>query len=106
MVAVSSTVDLWWVPLPGFGLSAVMLALAVVPRSFDRGAKLSVFYAERGGGTRVEASRQMLAQMLAAIRENDLLYGTKNESMKSGMYAFFGSLVAAVIVGIESFNCH
>lgn len=60
MVAVGSDLaSLWWIPAAALGLAGILLLAAVWPRTFDLGPDTRQFYETMGGGTRLDASRQM-----------------------------------------------
>ena len=62
---------LWWVPATGLGVAGFLLLVTVWPRQLDEGPNWHEFYETFGSGTAREVSRQMLAELLAAIDENE-----------------------------------
>jgi hypothetical protein len=60
----------WWLPAIGLAAAGILLILAVWPRRFDLGPDLEQFYEEMAGSSPLQASRQMLAELLAATDHN------------------------------------
>jgi hypothetical protein len=87
---------LWWVPVLGYLIAGGLLLGTVWPRVFDAGPDPRRFYDRYGGGTRLDASRAMLSELLAAKDTNDPLLTSKNRVFKWG----FGSLILAILVSL------
>jgi hypothetical protein len=94
MVAVRTDVHvLWWIPTGALGCAGVLLLAAVWPRTFNIGPDTRRFYETMGASLRLDATRQMLSDLLAAIDENDSQLPSKNRLFKVG----FGLLVIAPV---------
>ena len=71
VVAVHNVLNVnWWLPAAGLGVAGVFLIASIWPRRFDFGPDIEAFYSEMGGGTPLEAARQMLAELLQSIKAN------------------------------------
>jgi hypothetical protein len=92
--------SLWWLPTTALGLAGALLLAAVWPRRFDLGPDTRRFYETMGMSSRLEASRQMLTELLVAVEENDLRLPAKAKLFKSGfallVIALLGSLTVAL----------
>jgi hypothetical protein len=86
----------WWVPVLCYLLAGGLLLGTVWPRVFDAGPEPRTFYERYGGGTRLDASRAMLSELLAAKDTNDPLLSVKNRVFKWG----FGILIVAILVSL------
>jgi hypothetical protein len=71
LVTVHDAVNrLWWIPTISLAAGGGLLIAAMWPRRFDFGPELRQFYESMSGSTRLEASRQMLAEVLKAVEAN------------------------------------
>lgn len=97
---------LWWLPGCGFILSAAFLIGAIWPRRFDFGPDIDIFYSRLGENTPIEASRQMLAEVLASISFNEGI--RKIGLYYAGLAVLMVSLVACLPVALvrPSDSCH
>jgi hypothetical protein len=94
MVAVRNDVHpSWWVPSAVLGVAGLSLLAAIWPRRFDVGPDPRKFYEAMATSTRLDASRQMLSELLATIEENDRHQPGKNRLFKAG----FAVLVVALL---------
>jgi hypothetical protein len=101
MVAVRNEVnELWWVPTGVLGSAAVFLLAAVWPRSFDVGPDTRRFYETMGGSTRLDATRQMLSELLAAVDANDKQVPAKRRLFKAGFTLLVIGLLGALAVAL------
>jgi hypothetical protein len=92
--------SLWWLPTTVLGLAGALLLAAVWPRRFDLGPDTRRFYETMGASSQLEASRQMLTELLVAIDGNDVRLPAKAKLFKSGfallVIALLGSLAVAL----------
>jgi hypothetical protein len=101
MVAVRGDVHrTWWIPTAALGLAGLFLLAAVWPRTFDVGPDPRQFYEAMAARTRLDASRQMLAELLAAIDRNNRRVPDKNRLFKAGFALVIPALVGCLAVGI------
>jgi hypothetical protein len=74
---------------------------AIWPRTFDLGPDPRKFYEAMGTSTRVDATRQMLSELLKAVDENDRQLPGKNRLFKLAfallVLALLGSLTVALV---------
>jgi hypothetical protein len=102
MVAVRDDVaSLWWMPTAALGVAGVTLLAAVWPQRLDIGPDTRRFYETMGASTRLDATRQMLSELLAAIEENDRRLPGKARLFKAGfallIVALLGSLAVSLV---------
>jgi hypothetical protein len=101
LVAVRSDLHAtWWIPVSGLGAAGILLLAAVWPRTFDVGPDTRRFYETMASSSRLDASRQMLAELLAAVDGNDKQLPPKAWLFKGGfailVLALLGSLPVAL----------
>jgi hypothetical protein len=96
----------WWIPALGLAAAGLLLTVSIWPQEFDSGPDWREFYETYGGGTAIDVSRQMLAEMLEAIEGNDALaketvagFG-KSSIFKLGLILFVISLLGSGLVGV------
>jgi hypothetical protein len=96
---------LWWVPATGLGVAGFLLLVTVWPRQLDEGPNWHEFYETFGSGTAREVSRQMLAELLAAIDENERRTRTRkpNAVFKVGLIIIAVSLVTSVLIALVGY---
>jgi hypothetical protein len=101
MVAARDEFSGWWA-LPAFALGAagVLLLAAVWPRELDAGPDPRSFYEAMARSTRVEASRKMLAELLAAAEANRGLVTGKRRLFKVGFAVLVAALLGALAVAL------
>jgi hypothetical protein len=87
---------LWWLPAIGLGVAGVLMLAAVWPRTFDVGPDTRDFYEKMATSTRLDASRQMLTELLVAVDANDRQLPSKRRLFKAG----FGVLVVALLTAL------
>jgi hypothetical protein len=103
MVAVRSDLArLWWIPVVALGLAGVLLLAAVWPRTFDLGPDTRRFYETMGASTRLAASRQMLAELLAAIDANETRSPEKKLLFKTGFRLLVVAILSSLGVALAS----
>jgi len=103
MVAVRSDLaSLWWIPAAALGLAGILLLAAVWPRTFDLGPDTRQFYETMGAGTRLDASRQMLAELLAAIDANEKRLPEKKRLFKTGFRLLVVAILGSLAVALDS----
>ena len=85
--------SLWPLAAGVFVIPIVLLGVAVWPRTFDTGPEPDAFYEEFGGATRLDASRQMLSELVYARAQN-----VRGARLKGGLfrYGFVTSLLAGI----------
>jgi hypothetical protein len=83
----------WPLAACGFAIAIVLLGIAVWPRTFDTGPEPDAFYEEFGGATRLDASRQMLSELVFARAQNAPGARLKGQLFR---YGFITSLVAGI----------
>jgi hypothetical protein len=91
---------LWWIPSLALGLAGVFLLAAVWPRHFDLGPDTRAFYERMRTSTELVALRQMLAELLAAIEENDARTPDKGRLFKVGFALVVIGLLGALAVAV------
>jgi hypothetical protein len=101
LVAARNELSSWWT-VPGFalGIAGVLLLASVWPRTLDAGPDPRDFYEKMGSSTRLDATRQMLAELLAAGDANDLLLPPKRRLFKAGFALLVAALLGALIVAL------
>jgi len=103
LVAVrSDLLSLWWLPAAALGVAGILLLAAVWPRTFDVGPDTRTFYETMGASTRLAASRQMLAELLAAIDVNETRLPGKKRLFKAGFRLLVIAIIGALAVAIAS----
>jgi hypothetical protein len=101
MIAVRSALGPFWsAPTAGLGLAGVFLLAPIWPRTFDTGPDARRFYETMSGSPRVDASGQMLSELLAAIDRNDRQIPGKNRLFKIGFGALLIALVGSLVVAL------
>ena len=75
---------------------------SVWPRTFDTGPEPADFYARFGGGTRLDASRQMLSELVYARDVNTRRARRKGHFFRYGFVTSLAAGVAAIPVGLTS----
>jgi hypothetical protein len=101
MVAARDEFSGWWA-LPAFALGAagVLLLAAVWPRELDAGPDPRSFYEAMATGTRLEATRKMLAELLAAAEANRGPVTGKRRLFKAGFALLVAALLGALAVAL------
>jgi hypothetical protein len=101
MVAARDEFSGWWA-LPAFALGAagVLLLAAVWPRELDAGPDPRSFYEAMATGTRLEATRKMLAELLAAAEANRGRVTGKRRLFKAGFALLVAALLGALAVAL------
>jgi hypothetical protein len=101
MVAARDEFSGWWA-LPAFALGAagVLLLAAVWPRELDAGPDPRSFYEAMATGTRLEATRKMLAELLAAAEANRGRVTGKRRLFKAGFALLVVALLGALAVAL------
>jgi hypothetical protein len=101
MVAARDEFSGWWA-LPAFALGAagVLLLAAVWPRELDAGPDPRSFYEAMARSTRLEASRKMLAELLAAAETNKGRVTGKRRLFKAGFAVLVAALLGALAVAL------
>lgn len=96
---------LWWVPVAGLGVAGFLLLVTVWPRKLDEGPNWREFYETFGGGTAKSVGRQMLAELLAAIDENERRTQTRkpNTVFKAGLILMAVSLVTSFLIALVGY---
>jgi hypothetical protein len=92
----------WLLAGGGLFLSGVLLLATIWPREFSTGPDPGEFYDEMGGSSRIEAARQMLAELIAALEQNDGPLRTKNRLFKLGFALLILSAFGSVVVMLAS----
>ncbi len=101
MVAVRDDVHrTWWISTGALGLAGLLFLAAVWPRAFDVGPDLRRFYEAMAARTRLDASRQMLSELLAAIDENNRRLPEKRRLFKAGFAVLVPALVGCLAAGV------
>jgi len=101
MVAVRDDVHAtWWIPTAALGLAGLLFLAAVWPRTFDVGPDPRRFYEAMAARSRLEASRQMLSELLAAIDGNDRRLPDKRRLFKAGFAVLIPALVGCLAAGV------
>lgn len=101
LVAVHGELDrLWWLPAGVLAIGGVLLLAVVWPRTFDVGPDTRTFYETMGASTRLEASRQMLAELLDAGDRNDRQGPWKPLLFKAGFALLVLGLLGSVPVAL------
>jgi hypothetical protein len=101
MVAVRHDVHpSWWAPSSVLGIAGIALLAAIWPRRFDVGPDPRKFYEAMATSTRLEASRQMLSELLATIDENDRHQPAKNRLFKAGFAVLVVALLGCLAVAL------
>ena len=91
----------WWIPTAALGVAGLLLLAAVWPRTFDVGPDPRRFYEAMAGRTRLDASRQMLAELLAALDRNNRRIPDKNRLFKAGFALLIPALVGCLVAGVS-----
>jgi hypothetical protein len=101
LVAVHDGINRHW-PIGALSMAAagVLLVFAIWPRSWDFGPNLEAFYSEMSGAPRVEASRQMLSELLASVDKNDMTNAGKFRWYRAGLAVFVLALVVCVPIAL------
>jgi hypothetical protein len=96
---------LWWVPAAGLTVAGLLLLVTVWPRKLDEGPNWREFYDTFGGGTASDVGRQMLAELLAAIDENERRTRTRkpNAVFKVGLILMAVSVVTSVLIALVGY---
>ena len=96
---------LWRVPAAGLALAGLLLLVTVWPRKLDEGPNWREFYDTFGGGTVRDVGRQMLAELLAAIDENERRTRTRkpNAVFKVGLILIAVSVVTSVLIALVGY---
>jgi hypothetical protein len=99
MVAARDEFSGWWA-LPAFalGVAGVLLLAAVWPQELDAGPDPRSFYEAMARTTRLEASRKMLAELLAAADANRGRVQGKRRLFKVGFAVLVAALLGALAV--------
>jgi hypothetical protein len=101
MVAVRHDVHrTWWIPTAALGLAGILFLAAVWPRRFDVGPDPQQFYEAMAARSRLDASRQMLAELLAAIDRNNRHVPNKSRLFKAGFALLIPALVGCLAAGV------
>ena len=101
MVAVRDDVHrTWWIPTAALGVAGLLLLASVWPRTFDVGPDPRQFYEAMAARTRLDASRQMLAELLAAIDRNNRRVPDKNRLFKAGFALLIPALLGCLAAGV------
>lgn len=90
----------WPVAAIVMGVSGLLLVVAIWPRRWDFGPDLQDFYEEMSGAPPVEASQQMLAELLASIDRNDTANRSKFGFYQAGLMVFVAGLVVCVPIAL------
>jgi hypothetical protein len=93
---------LWWIPAAGLGVAGFLLLVTIWPRKLDGGPNWREFYETFGGGTARDVGRQLLAELLAAIDENERRTRARkpNAVFKGGLLLMAVSLLASVPIAL------
>jgi hypothetical protein len=103
MVAARDEFSGWWA-LPAFALGAagVLLLAAVWPRELDTGPDPRSFYEAMAARTRLEATRKMLTELLAAADGNRGRVAGKRRLFKVGFAVLVAALLGALAVALAA----
>lgn len=101
LIAVHGDINsLWWIPAVALGVVGSLLLVATWPRGYDVGPNPGLFYSDFGLGSALEARRQMLAELLGSVSNNEPVLEGK-VSLLNWAFAIFGfSLIGAVLVSL------
>jgi hypothetical protein len=91
---------LWWLPAVGLAFAGVLMLAAVWPRTFDVGPDTRDFYEKMATSTRLEASRQMLTELLVAGDANDFQLPIKRRLFKAGFAVLVAGLLGALPIAL------
>jgi hypothetical protein len=89
---------LWWAVASGFGLAGLLLLVTIWPRKLDAGPSVRAFYETFGDGTALDVSRQMLAELIAAIDTNEQIARARkaDELIKLSLILILLSITGAI----------
>lgn len=88
--------ELWWLALVGLVASGIFFLIAIWPRRFDLGPDIRDFYADTAGSSPLEASRQMLTELLVSIEANEM--PEKTDAFRRGFALLVVSLIGCAPV--------
>jgi hypothetical protein len=103
LVAVHEALSrLWWAVASGFGLAGLLLLVTIWPRKLDAGPSVRTFYETFGDGTALDVSRQMLAELIAAIDANERIARARmaDELIKASLILILLSIAGAIPVAL------
>jgi hypothetical protein len=101
LVAAHESINrLWWIPAIALGTAAAMLLIAIWPRRFDFGPDLRSFYSDLSDSSPLTASRQMFAEVLAALDANNDQMAVKIWFFWIGLSVFVLGLVGCIPIAL------
>jgi hypothetical protein len=103
LVATHDTINrLWWIPVIGLAVASGFLLWAIRPRRFDVGPDLEWLYNawEAAKVSAADASRDMLAELLASVENNQGPTRSKEVCLKLGLLVLIVSLLGSIPIAL------
>jgi len=101
LVAVHDSINRYWaIPAIALGVSAIFLMYVIYPRKLDAGPNWREFYEKFGGANPLDASLQMLTELLLAVEANDATVPAKDVPFKIGFVVMAFGLLGTLLVGL------
>jgi hypothetical protein len=86
---------IWWVPIVGSMVSALVAVIALMPRDFDPGPNVAEFYSKHGDDKRIHATAQMISELQVSKGKNQRALTGKRQLFTAAVVALLATLLCS-----------